>query len=1088
MAHIFTNAEINSLEDSFPMGDIWVAATDEDQVSAVELAEGMWESLSWAVNPFGGSQPEMDEASSLEAILALHARHLLELGGSPTFSFPDVVVSLLRSHLSEPIDVAGAASSTVGSQLERGAQNRLTLAEQFRLRREFIQEARKLAPLFSATLAGTTGVIPLGEGGLTQQEVGVLIDLMVESWALEGNNDAIPADKLTNAPGGGGGGLSLDQVDSRVRTGVENWAEVGNNDAIPADKLTNAPPSGLSVSEVDARVRSGVDNWAETGNSDAIPADKLTNAPAPGLTQSQVDARVASGVADWAEDADATPIPADKLTNAPRRTDPEIDARARSVVEDWAEAGNNDAIPADKLANAPAAGLSQSQVDARVASGVADWAEDADATPIPAAKLTNAPAPGLSQSQVDGRVTSGVADWAEAGNSDAIPADKLTNASGGGSGTIRTGRIARYQRVLGTITVDQLGTDSGFSAGAANTFQANLDSPTAAPGGWLGVWAVLLDSSDESVVDEVFLPWGAFLTGQAGTEGLWNLNRFQSVSGSVQFDNDGIELNASGNAYIDVYGALAGSGGGGGGGDSTGGLTQSQVDARVRAGVADWAEDADATPIPADKLTNAPAPGLSQSQVDARVRSGVDNWAETGNSDAIPADKLANAPRRTDPEIDARVRSGVEDWAEAGSMESIPAIKLVNAPSGLSQSQVDGRVAHGVENWAETGNSDAIPADKLTNAPSGGGGLTQSQVDDRIEHEVNPWALIGNDDGIPQGKLGFAPMRTDSEIDARVADWAETGNSDAIPADKLANAPAAGLSQSQVEALIAAHASDDDAHHTPGTGTTAEDASGWTEGDYWYESGDITDGALSLSATVQDGAPDGFVVSGTEIRYPRNPPSGVAGLVITLWSGGVRINTAIRDWGGSFDTQKLFGNGSESLDFNPNEGQQSYWRIDVSRNGSFSNAVRFRIHPLYARGAAAAGGGGGSDLSLSEVDARIADWAETGNNNSIPSDKLANAPKRTDSEIDARVADWAETGNSDAIPADKLTNAPAGGGGVTLSQVDARVASGVADWAETGNSDAIPADKLGGYVFRVLTLIQYNALTPDGNTIYFITG
>ena len=55
---------------------------------------------------------------------------------------------------------------------------------------------------------------------------------------------------------------------------------------------------------------------------------------------------------------------------------------------------------------------------------------------------------------------------------------------------------------------------------------------------------------------------------------------------------------------------------GGGGG---GGLTQAQVDARVTAGVADWAEEGNTEDIPENKLPTAATEGLNQTEVDARV-------------------------------------------------------------------------------------------------------------------------------------------------------------------------------------------------------------------------------------------------------------------------------------------------------------------------------------------------------------------------------------------------------------------------------------------------------------------------------------
>ena len=104
----------------------------------------------------------------------------------------------------------------------------------------------------------------------------------------------------------------------------------------------------------------------------------------------------------------------------------------------------------------------------------------------------------------------------------------------------------------------------------------------------------------------------------------------------------------------------------------------SEINTRIEAEVEQWARDA-TTPIPQSKLSNAPPSGLNQSQVDARVAAGVSNWAETGNTDAIPAGKLSAAPGAdalNQTEVDARVREGVADWAETGNTDKIPDAKL----------------------------------------------------------------------------------------------------------------------------------------------------------------------------------------------------------------------------------------------------------------------------------------------------------------------------------------------------------------------------------------------------------------------------
>ena len=118
-------------------------------------------------------------------------------------------------------------------------------------------------------------------------------------------------------------------------------------------------------------------------------------------------------------------------------------------------------------------------------------------------------------------------------------------------------------------------------------------------------------------------------------------------------------------------------------------------DNAIKDQVFDWAEQGNTDPIPAGKLVNAPSGGgtggLTQTQVDARVAAGVQDWAETGNNAAIPAAKLSNAPQRSNSDIDGRVRAGVADWAEQGNNAAIPAAKLSNAP-GLTETQVKAEI------------------------------------------------------------------------------------------------------------------------------------------------------------------------------------------------------------------------------------------------------------------------------------------------------------------------------------------------------------------------------------------------------------
>ena len=86
--------------------------------------------------------------------------------------------------------------------------------------------------------------------GLTETEA----DNLVTELAIVGNTLLVTRNmgsfyELTLPTSGGGGGLTQQQVNASIDAGVADWAEEGNTDLIPADKLTNAPGgvSGESI-------------------------------------------------------------------------------------------------------------------------------------------------------------------------------------------------------------------------------------------------------------------------------------------------------------------------------------------------------------------------------------------------------------------------------------------------------------------------------------------------------------------------------------------------------------------------------------------------------------------------------------------------------------------------------------------------------------------------------------------------------------------------------------------------------------------------------------------------------------------------
>ena len=196
---------------------------------------------------------------------------------------------------------------------------------------------------------GTTGTTTPTTTGVDEQAVRDL----VSDWAEEGNSEAIPADKLTNAPGGTTTGLNQNAVDARVRHGVQDWAERNNNEAIPETK-----------------VRSAIADFARAENpSGHMPADRLGENPVAGTVPV-----VATGgrAFRYTEPSSLIPTPASGLNtmqvNALIETHSNI-ADAHHTPEEsgttgddafpWATEGNNDLVPTDKINFDPV----QNQID-----------------------------------------------------------------------------------------------------------------------------------------------------------------------------------------------------------------------------------------------------------------------------------------------------------------------------------------------------------------------------------------------------------------------------------------------------------------------------------------------------------------------------------------------------------------------------------------------------------------------------------------------------------------------------------------------------------------------------------------------------
>ena len=218
---------------------------------------------------------------------------------------------------------------------------------------------------------------------------------------------------------------------------------------------------------------------------------------------------------------------------------------------------------------------------------------------------------------------------------------------------------------------------------------------------------------------------------------------------------------------------------------------------------------------PSDAPTLTSLSGLTQGEVDGRVRALVDDWAEAGNASQIPDGKIPTSIARDseipttstiDSRADARIVAGVQNWAR-DTTTAIPANKLSNAPSGgggLTQSQVDGRVRAIVENFAEVGNNAQIPDSKIPSSIARDSEIpSNSAIDGRARALIADWAEQGNASDIPDSKIPSSIARdsevpSNSAIDARanarvnalVENFAKQGNNTRVQTAKLGSGTA----------------------------------------------------------------------------------------------------------------------------------------------------------------------------------------------------------------------------------------------------------------------------------------------------------
>ena len=232
------------------------------------------------------------------------------------------------------------------------------------------------------------------------------------------------------------------------------------------------------------------------------------------------------------------------------------------------------------------------------------------------------------------------------------------------------------------------------------------------------------------------------------------------------------------------------------------------IDSRARALIADWAEQGNSSTVPDSKIpasiardselpTLTSLGALNQSQVDARVRAGVHDWAESNDSTTtIPDSKIPSSiardteiPSNSDIDTRANNRVGalVENFAKAGNSAQVPDAKIPSTIARDSEvptnAQIDSRADARIISTARAGNTDQwakakMPTDTVYTADLPAN--ASETVRGLIEIASSGEASTGTDN-----TTAMTPLRVKERISALVENWALEGASDSVQATEI---------------------------------------------------------------------------------------------------------------------------------------------------------------------------------------------------------------------------------------------------------------------------------------------------------------
>ena len=554
------------------------------------------------------------------------------------------------------------------------------------------------------------------------------------------------------------------------------------------------------------------------------------------------------------------------------------------------------------------------------------------------------------------------------------------------------------------------------------------------------------------------------------------------------------------------------------------GLTQNQVDARVREIVDDWAEADDASLIPADKLANAP--GATSSEV-RRVASEVtEDWALKGNPGEIPAGKLADAGNAGD--VLRRTATG-KDWEKLPAVEYLSALPSTHDAGrivivdekhyeakvlplrndftlALGSDPTPGiddsgyRSAHygtltPAQAWLDQlyfDDSDNTLIARLTSfadpgdivvSVNGGAGITL-----REEAIRTSWSLSGAGrrqyEATPPG--GNTPFRAGNNTIALTSANGITYWQEIVSA----GGGGGGLSQGAVDARVRALVKDFAETGSVTPPTAADLAAAPVAGRRLAVGNDGASTAWVIDSAALIPAQDNsrintleafrneFIVDtalGSETKIVAFSNAGYATAIVVPAARAARhIRVTVFDDTGEADATFTLVladlRGKPSVSGSPQLSDSN----SLSGTGDSGNVYRI-AHSAGGHFVTGADTVGTFRFAFVQEDTDATPYVD-----GIPSN--ADIDTRADARVAAGVADWAEEGNADAIPAGKLTNAPSGGGGLDQAAVDARVKAGVDDWAETGDTSRIPESKMPLKLDEVYEELEQTGWIDEGNT------